>query len=559
MASSGALRAAIAANQDVRRWISRTFIVSILVYLVVIGYLVAESVMGASRWAPYGVSIPVFIALVIASEVIIVLTAVWVFRADSGIWPRAVSEGWEQARAGSVPAGLKKMLGGAWDVSIIDLRLRTRNAIFLGRVNRVAALVPLVYALAASAGGAPWGLRSSALVDIGITLAVWAFMELVMVRPAALAAAPAQAMGLRRTMPVVAPAVEPALSVRARKESRYEVRRVGLGDLDRIQEIERIKWKEQAASKEMVLSRLNVFPEGQLAAVHVSVVDGLPVRRSVAAWSTVMLANEAQVRGFSSWDQVTSSGTIQGCDLKGNVIVGVNLTSVTEGATYILMGEILAGVVEGGRKKLIGGSRLNGFVSFNERRQAEGKRPFTANEYARLREIRGHRINERRIDDGLDVLADDEYVALVRAGRNQNGRSLSANGDGPDYICSNLRGYMSLPGARMMGAIPDYFDDPSSGDYGVVIEWWNPLPVVVRHVPFAKRWAARQIRRGVRDEWESRKRRLREHAQRREAERVPEFLRRAREDDGVPVEVDSARVESGETLETRDRPGTGRR
>ncbi|MCH8160255.1 MAG: hypothetical protein IIB88_00005, partial [Chloroflexi bacterium] len=207
-------------NETVRRWISRAFIVSILVYFIVLGYLIAESVTGASRWAPYGVNIPIFIGLVIGSELVMLVTAIRIFREDSGIWPTAISEGWSTVKGGSIVKGSAQMLTGAWDISLIDLRLRTGTAILMGRLNRIASLVPLVYALAASAGGAPWGLRGSALFDIGISLVVWAFMELVMVRPNEEAAEPAHEM---------------AAETVAGKQSRYSVRLVGLSDLDRLE------------------------------------------------------------------------------------------------------------------------------------------------------------------------------------------------------------------------------------------------------------------------------------------------------------------------------------
>jgi len=102
MARVKPLQSSLLENGAVKQWISRAFIVSILVYLVVIGYLVAEAVMGASKWAPYGVNIPAFIALIIASEIAIVVTAVWIFREDAGIWPETISEGWTELRGGSV-------------------------------------------------------------------------------------------------------------------------------------------------------------------------------------------------------------------------------------------------------------------------------------------------------------------------------------------------------------------------------------------------------------------------------------------------------------------------
>jgi hypothetical protein len=259
-----------------------------------------------------------------------------------------------------------------------------------------------------------------------------------------------------------------------------------------------------------VLSRLAIFPEGQLAAVHVSSAGGRELRRSVVAWATVMPANRAQVRSFRSWDRVTSHGTIRDADRKGDVIVGVNLTSVTEGATYVLLGEILASVVEWGKSRLIGGSRLNGFVAFNEQRSREGKRSFTADEYARLREIRGYRLNEARLDAGLAPFSDEEYRVAVNDLRWLNGQPELEENAAPDYVCSNLRGYLSIPGARMVEVVPDYFADDASDNYGVVIEWPNPLPAAVRWFGPAKSFVAGRIRSEIRSEWETRKRRLAE-------------------------------------------------
>ena len=534
-------RNAISQSGELRRWISRAFIVSILVYFVVLGYLITEAVTGASKWAPYGVNIPIFVALIIASELVMVLTAIHIFREDSGIWPPTISDGWTAVRSGSVIRGLKQMMTGAWDISLIDLRLRTRSAIFMGRANRVAALVPLVYALAASAGGAPWGLRSSALFDIGLTVVVWAFMELVMVRPGEQVPT-APAPGLSEMRSAIAQGAKAAQngakSASIPTQSRYTVRKVELTDLDRIVEIERAKWKDQAATRENIERRINTYPEGQIAAIHVTEANGAPVRSKVAAWCTVMLANEAQVRSFTSWDEVTSNGTISECDQDGDVVVGVNLTSVTEGATYILLAEILAAVVRGGKAKLIGGSRLNGFVAFNERRRSEGKRPHSADAYARLREIRSFRINEFRRDEGLEPLPDDEYRVVADNIRRERGTSPLTDEDTPDYVCSNLRGYMSIPGTRMVKVVPNYFRDPASADYGVLLEWDNPLPRPVRHIPPVRNYVVRKIRQEIMAEWEQRKRRL--LAKRRAMERPPEYLRKSGGEDVAVEEIQAA-------------------
>jgi hypothetical protein len=489
--------------------------------------------MGASKWAPYGVNIPAFVTLTIASEITITATAVLIFREDSGIWPASTSEGWADVRAGHVAGGLKKMLVGAWDISLVDLRLRTNRAIFYGRANRIAALVPLVYALTASMGGAPIGLRSSAFVDIGLTLIVWAFMEVAMVRPET--AARTMSAGATTAPTNGALAAQPEAVAVPLRESYHEVRRVQLEDIDRILEIERIRWGDQAATREMILSRLQAFPEGQLAAIHVNAVGGQVVRRKLVAWSTVMPADERTLRSFGSWEQASSGGTLQNVDRNGNALIGVNLTSVTEGATYILIGEILAAVIEWEKKKLIGGSRLNGFMSFNERRAFEGKPALTADQYARLREVRGFRLNEERIDQGLPPLSDADYMKVARRSGTQLVDDEGGEATAPDYVCSNVRGYMSIPGARLIAVVPNYFADPPSANYGVLIEGLNPLPPLLRKIGPLKHLLARRIRRAVRAELEARQLAMRGRSRRRRAgEPVPEFLRRSDTDQPAP-------------------------
>lgn len=506
------MRTAIAENAGLRRWISRAFLVSILVYLVVIGFLLAESITGASRWAPYGVNIPVFIVLILASEIIVALTAVWIFKEDSGIWPDEVFQGWRAFRSGKIGTGLKQMAVGAWDISLIDLRLRTRLAIFLGRLNRVAALVPLIYILGVTVGSSiPWGMRGSAILDVLLTLGVWLFMEVVMVQPQPAAASRAI------PPPAMAEATYPGP-----KESRYEIRAVRFDDIPRILELERIKWRDQAANRSTIESRLSRYPQGQIAVEHLTVEHGKVTRRSVVAWVTVMAIDAGKVANFGTWDQVSGDGTLSTVDPAGNTIVGVNLTSVTNGATYMVLGEMLAAVVEWKKDKFIGGGRLNGFVAFNEHRATEGHRAFAPGEYANLREIRGYRINELRIEQGLPVLRDGAYVEHVNQLRRRNLESPLPEEQRPDYVCANLRGYLSIPGSYVVELIPGYFPDPASDDWGVVIAWDNPVPRLLRHFPWVKSIVANRIRHEVNAEWESRKQKVRELSRARARSRAQE-------------------------------------
>lgn len=509
---AGSSRSVTFLNSDtVRRWISRAFILSIVVYLVVLGYLIFESVTGASKWAPYGVNIALFISLIIGSEIVMLVTGIQIFREDAGIWPPEIKEGWDTFKSGAWLKGAGQMLIAAWDISLIDLRLRSGNAILMGRLNRIASIVPLAYALIASAGGAPWGLRGSALFDIGLAVVVWAFMEMVMVQPEEPAA----------DVPVAVPADEASPG----RQEAYAVRRVEAADIARVAELEVRKWKEQAASHELIAERLANYPEGQLCAVQTTFANGSPVRSRIVAWCTLMPATAAHVETHPTWSGLTANGTLAALDRDGSILIGVNLISVTEGGTFILSAEALATVVERGMDKLVTGSRLTGFVSFNKRRESEGKPPLSADDYASLREIRGFRLNEERLDAGESPLSNDEYRARANSLRAEAGQPPLAHDDAPDFVSSNVRAYMSVPGTRIVRVAPGYIEDAASADYGVLMEWPNPVPRPLRLIPLVNRFVARRIRAAIRGEWEQQKQQRRERASARRGS-VPAYLRR---------------------------------
>jgi catechol 2,3-dioxygenase-like lactoylglutathione lyase family enzyme len=49
-----------------------------------------------------------------------------------------------------------------------------------------------------------------------------------------------------------------------------------------------------------------------------------------------------------------------------------------------------------------------------------------------------------------------------------------------------VRFYTSVPGLKAVKALPDYFNDPDSLNYGVLLRWRNPL----FGLPAPKFWAA---------------------------------------------------------------------
>jgi hypothetical protein len=157
---------------------------------------------------------------------------------------------------------------------------------------------------------------------------------------------------------------------------------------------------------------------------------------------------------------------------------------------------------------------------------------FLPDEYARLREIRGYRLNERRSDAGEPPLNDAEYELVVRGVRALNDEPPLDADDHPDYVCSNLRGYLGLPGAEMGKLLPGYFDDPASADWGVLVYWRNPVPRPLRFVSPLNRWLAHRIRNEVRTEWDGRRARVYERARRRSAKQRAD----------APAEVEAAQT-----------------
>ena len=76
-----------------------------------------------------------------------------------------------------------------------------------------------------------------------------------------------------------------------------------------------------------------------------------------------------------------------------------------------------------------------------------------------------------------------------------------------------------------MRVVPNYFRDPASADYGVVIDWPNPIPRLVRNMGVIKRFVVRRIRGEIAAEWEQRKQHLRDLAVRRAKNPIPAYLR----------------------------------
>jgi hypothetical protein len=176
---------------------------------------------------------------------------------------------------------------------------------------------------------------------------------------------------------------------------------------------------ENQASMEDLETRLKVHPQGMLVAE-----DGGRIVGMVYA----MRISKYDLTRPPSWYQVTNNGRCDNHDPDGAIIFGVDLsTAVGVGARagdklLVAIGRLA--VRENIRWCMLGG-RMPGYHAYR------------------------------------DQMSADEYLAAL----------------GPDKLPLDpqVRFYTGQAGLVAVKAIPDYFADPESCNYGVLLRWRNPL------------------------------------------------------------------------------------
>lgn len=207
-----------------------------------------------------------------------------------------------------------------------------------------------------------------------------------------------------------------------KQRERVIIRKATHDDISGIQTVELKAWgQDEAATNDQIVSRIEAFPSGNLVAE----ADG-----KIVGYASFMLVDydKFSANGDRSWYQVTDDGYVTTHDLRGKDLFGVDL-SVSSNAppmtsTLLLVEVARCGIQMGVRKGVLG-SRLPLF-----------------HKYA---------------NNGMTI---EEYV-----------EAKSSSGSPLD---PELRFYIR-EGLNMIEIIPDYFEDPLSLNYGVIMEMQNPF------------------------------------------------------------------------------------
>jgi GNAT superfamily N-acetyltransferase len=199
--------------------------------------------------------------------------------------------------------------------------------------------------------------------------------------------------------------------------NRIKIRHIKPEDAKKIFELEKRVWGDAGANLDMINSRIETFPDGGFVATKGEQVVG------VVFFELVHYSN-----GHKTWYEYTDNGFIKKShEPTGDMIFGIDL-SVSEKYSGKKIGtNLLLKVAEFSIRQNLKGGFLGGRVPFYYKYS-----DMPIEEYLRFRDESGK-------------LVDPELRFYKRAG------------------------------LRIKRALPNYFNDPHSLDYGVLLEWGNPF------------------------------------------------------------------------------------
>lgn len=205
------------------------------------------------------------------------------------------------------------------------------------------------------------------------------------------------------------------------KKDKIMIRETVSGDIDELLKIEQAAWAGKAASKEMILSRMQVFPEGVFCAVKNNKIVGFAANEII------------NIQNFNlsnlSWNILTDDGYIsRSHDSKGDCLYGISISV----PPYVADKQIAIKLYEYGGKLAI---------KYNLKKIYVGSRVPSYYKYANKMNIR-------------------DYVYSVSPA----GRPLD-----PEIAL-----YLKI-GMKIEKIIPNYFKDAESLNYGVLVSWANPF------------------------------------------------------------------------------------
>jgi hypothetical protein len=212
------------------------------------------------------------------------------------------------------------------------------------------------------------------------------------------------------------------LMYRAATADKLYVNTATEADIPYYLEAQLLSWgKNMAAGEEVVASRIKAYPEGILVARK---RNGVPV-----AFATTILLEDYDFDHPKTWDETTANGMCTTHRPNGRIMFGVDM-SKTPDAPYddkvfdVLLLQCMVRMFKSDLAIACLGGRLPGYHLHQN--------TMTAEEYLFAKDDSGRRLDPQ------------------------------------------VRMYESLP-LRIVGLIPDYFPDPESLNYGVLLRWDNPI------------------------------------------------------------------------------------
>jgi ribosomal protein S18 acetylase RimI-like enzyme len=206
------------------------------------------------------------------------------------------------------------------------------------------------------------------------------------------------------------------------------IREAKLEEIGSIASLEKRVWKKNAAPIKNIASRIKIFPKGNLIAV---------VDNEIVGYVSTVIINEKLAGKAKTWYEFTDNGLARGVyDPGGSILFGINLT-----------------VDKGYRNKEIGSKLLLQIARMAIENNLKygmlgGRLPY----YYKYKNV-----------------AVRKYVKM----RDKKGQILDPE----------LRLYRRL-GLKIVKVKKNYFKDPESQDYGVILEWRNPFYSFTKVFPF---------------------------------------------------------------------------
>ncbi len=229
---------------------------------------------------------------------------------------------------------------------------------------------------------------------------------------------------------------------------KIKIRQARVDDIEAILLVEKKAWPENLrASREMYESRLGIFPQGTLVAEGEGGIEGVVV-------SQVIHFNS--IPDISSWNEATDDGYIRNShDPQGNTLYGVNLSvsPQTQSRVAVALLEAVGKLaIRHNFKQIVLGGRIPSFARY---------------------------LKHYCQKNGISVIPDEERDRIAEhymRATNRRGNPLDPQ----------ITLYQKA-GMKIIKLLPNYFKDPESLNYGILLLWTNPF----YGKPFRKFWSWR--------------------------------------------------------------------